>query len=421
MQASPERGQVTRGLGLVTLVILAGFGVYRFGQQAVYPIAKGSVGADFAVFQDGARAIVRGTPLYPQPGLPLTYMYPPTLAIMLVPVVDRPGALFLFMAGAAVAVLGTILLLARFASADWYSVGAVLGAAALCAWPVHLLLRQGQVDSYTVLLMVATLLLVWRGRPGLGALPLALAIGLKFTPGVLLLYFGWKKRYRLVAQTLLATVCLLGLEALVVGLPTVVGYFSQVVPRIGTEGHAYWYNQSLHATFLRLFAANEYTEPVADLGVGVVVSASATSLLLLLVLTLLVVPRSWPQSAAVYLAEAGAFMILEIIGASLSWQMHAVWLLVPVGALLLAAQQGLPAPRWFGVLAGLAVLGFVYGPFEPPFEYGRFAHGWWNLLISHTLWAALALLGLCLYLVRNDRLRPRPVPRSEPGAARRTR
>jgi hypothetical protein len=327
-------------------------------------------------------------------------MYPPTLAITLVPIVDRPGAYFVFMAGAALAVALTIVLLARFARWDRWAVEFILTLITLAAWPVHLLLRQGQVDSYTLVLMAASLLLVWRNRPRPGALCLALAIGLKFTPGVLAIYFLWKRRYRLVVETLVATAGLLAVEALVVGPTTVFRYFADVLPRIGVEGNAYWYNQSLHATFLRLFATNRYTEPVANLGPGFVVAASAASVLLLLVVTMLVMPRAWPTSAPIYLAEAGAWMILEVVGSSLSWQMHAVWLLVPVGALVLVAHEQRTAPRWFVVGVGIAALGFLYGPYEPPFEYGRFAFGWWNLLISHTVWAALALLVLCLYVSR---------------------
>jgi alpha-1,2-mannosyltransferase len=398
--SNPRRADQVSGLDVVVFVMLAAFAGYRFLYHAVYPIVKGIVGSDFAVFQDGARAIVRSTPLYQAPGLPLTYMYPPTLAIALVPIVDRPGAYFVFMIGAALAVAATVIVLALFANWSTRSVGALLGVIALCAWPVHLLLRQGQVDSYTMVLMAACLLLVWRERPRPAALCLALAIGLKFTPGVLLVYFFWKRRYRLVIETLLATVALLALEALVVGPGTIVQYFLQVVPRIGEEGNAYWYNQSIHATLLRAFTVNRYTVPVADLGLGFVVAASTIILLALVAITMVLVPRAWPSRSFVYLAEAGAFMILEVVGSSLSWHMHDVWLLVPLGALVLAAHEQQAAPKWFLVAVGVAALGFQYGPFEPPFEYGRFGFGWANLIISHTMWAALFILVLCLYVTR---------------------
>lgn len=379
--------------------MLAAFAGYRFFYHAAYPIVKGIVGSDFAVFQDGARAIVRGTPLYPALGQPLSYMYPPTLAIALTPIVDRPGAYLVFMSGAALAVLATVLILALFANWNARSVGAFLGVLALSAWPVHMLLRQGQVDSYTLVLMAGALLLVWRARPRAGALCLALAIGLKVTPGVLLLYFLWKKRYLVVVETLLATIALLAIEAVVVGPATVISYFIQVVPRIGAEGNAYWYNQSLHATFLRTFTTNEYTEPVADLGLQFVVAASVLSVLLLLAITLFAVPRAWPRRPHQYLAEAGAFIVLEVVGSSLSWHMHDVWLLVPVAALVVAAHE-LRSPAWFLVAVAIAALAFQFGPLEAPFEYGRFAYGWGNLIISHTMWAALLLLVLCLYVTR---------------------
>src|SRR5262249_36533946 len=95
---SPPDGQTSR-LSTVVFVMLAAFAGSRFLYHAAYPIVKGIVGSDFAVFQDGARAIVRGTPLYPALGQPLLYMYPPTLAIALMPIVDRPGGYLVFMSG----------------------------------------------------------------------------------------------------------------------------------------------------------------------------------------------------------------------------------------------------------------------------------------------------------------------------------
>lgn len=93
-------------------------------------------------------------------------------------------------------------------------------------------------------------------------------------------------------------------------------------------------------------------------------------------------------------------MLLEVVTASLSWQMHAVWLLVPLAGLLLFARESRSAPRWLVLAVGLGALGFVAGPYEPPLEYGRFGRGWETLLVSHTLAADLLLLGLCLSVSR---------------------
>jgi hypothetical protein len=120
----------------------------------------------------------------------------------------------------------------------------------------------------------------------------------------------------------------------------------------------------------------------------------------LLAFALLCIPRLWPPSGALFLVEAGALMALEIIGASLSWQMHAVWLLVPLGGLLIVVLEDARTPWWLTPLLGLAALGFLSGPYEIPFEYGRFATGWLTPLISHTLGAALLTFALCLYVSR---------------------
>lgn len=373
-------------------------------------------GADFMVFYRASEQVAQGAPLYPDPGTPLTYMYPPPLALLLVPLTyvnalyDRTGlpavlrdgnlAIFLFAVISLLGVAGTIILLSRFGQRTQTGLVVELGVIALAAWPVEFMLRQGQVDSLTLVLMVGSLLLAWRGRPHGAAFALGLAISIKVTPGVLVLYLLWKRKYRLALESLGVAAALLLGSGLVVGFESVATFFTRVLPRIGAEGQTYWYNQSLHAAFLRLFTTNEFTQPVADLGISVVVLATGLTASVLLALTLASVSRNWPTAAPVYLVEAGAFLLLEVLTSSLSWQMHAVWLLLPLGGLMLFAREERSAPRWLLAAVGVAALGFIAGPYEPPFEYGRFATGWATLLISHTVAADLLLLALCLYVSR---------------------
>jgi hypothetical protein len=139
---------------------------------------------------------------------------------------------------------------------------------------------------------------------------------------------------------------------------------------------------------------------VVDLGHGVVTLASVSISLLLLGAILVSVRRQWPSCGGLYLAEASTFIAFEVLSVTLSWQAHAVWLLLPVAVVLLAVHEWQAGRSWLGVAAGVGALAFLSGPYEPPFEYARFGVGWSTLLMAHTTAGALLLLGLCLYLCR---------------------
>ncbi|MDH4098161.1 MAG: DUF2029 domain-containing protein [Nitrospira sp.] len=62
---------------------------------------------------------------------------------------------------------------------------------------------------HTILLgmIIGAVYAVWRGREKLGAIWLGLAIALKVTPGLFLLFFLWKRQWRMAFYTTVATMC----------------------------------------------------------------------------------------------------------------------------------------------------------------------------------------------------------------------
>lgn len=406
-----------RALLLAALVTLGCFAGYRFLILTAWPIEKGAgLGDDFQVFWRAANALLTGITIYTNPGAIGAYIYPPPLAILLVPAVllhlpGDPYDWFMVCVGV-LPTAGSIWLLGLFAPHRRWVVWSFLTSAALGAWPVALLLRQGQVDALTLLVLVAGLLAAWRKRWWWTAFWFGLAASLKVTPGVLILYLLWKRQYRAAAGSAAVALGIVLVTGLVVGFGDLGVYVTQVLPRIGSEGNTYFYNQSVHAVFLRLFYGGglKITQPVVDLSLQAVLLMTAITGLILITLVLLGVPRRWPETSGVFVSEAGAFMLLEVLLSSLSWQMHAVWLLAPLGGLVLVLLERRKIAWWLPLAVGIGMLGFMSGPYQAPLEYGRFATGWSTILQSHTVAADLWLLALCVYASRSAARSPVAAP-----------
>jgi hypothetical protein len=68
-------------------------------------------------------------------------------------------------------------------------------------------LDDGGPHTILMAMLVGAVYAVWKGREKLGAVWFGLAIALKVTPGLFLLFFIWKRQWRLVIYTAVATAC----------------------------------------------------------------------------------------------------------------------------------------------------------------------------------------------------------------------
>ncbi len=142
-------------------------------------------------------------------------------------------------------------------------------------WPVTVLLpfiflaaywemefRLNQVNNLTMLLLVASFVLWQRGRPGLSGFWLGLAVLIKLTPGLLVLWFALKRQYRTVAAAGL-TIVLAGpaADAVVFGPGAAADHYAGWFQRAVAEGshrglileqrEMDWRNQGLGAVLSR--------------------------------------------------------------------------------------------------------------------------------------------------------------------------
>lgn len=156
---------------------------------------------------------------------------------------------------------GTLWLLGRYVSGlppdDWLVTAAVPVLATILFW--HWEFRLNQVDNLTLLLMVAAFVLSRRGRHGLAGFWLGLAVLLKITPALLLVWFGLKRQPRVVAAGV-ATLLLAGpaSDAVVFG------------PRGAQEAYAAWFERAVTRSSSRGLIANQIEMDWRNQGVAAV-------------------------------------------------------------------------------------------------------------------------------------------------------
>lgn len=129
--------------------------------------------------------------------------------------------------------------------------------------------RLNQINNLTLLLMVGSLVCWQVGRRGIAGFWLGLAVLLKLTPGLLVLWFALKRQYRTVAVAVL-TIVLAGPAADVVALRPALAadvyraWFRKAVTTgspaglIGAQREMDWRNQALGAVLSRWLHPTDY-------------------------------------------------------------------------------------------------------------------------------------------------------------------
>ncbi|HEX5551081.1 MAG TPA: glycosyltransferase family 87 protein [Nitrospira sp.] len=221
---------------------------------------------------------------------------------------------------------------------------------------------------------------VWQNREPLGAVLFGLSIALKLTPGIFLLLFVWKRQWKLLALTIVATASWIMIPMLWMGP---VGWWThqaewtrnaalsvldrQVEGREHNEQRIR--NQALRPTLLRYLVTYPadhpmrkddpaYT-PILNLppvlaGAGVMVAALGL---------LAVFARSSSRSFdsmkdKAWSRECAAVLILALLLSPMTWQQHLAWLLPGAFVVLASARlrNGLKPPEWLMLSAYIVLV-----------------------------------------------------------------
>ncbi len=326
---------------------------------------QGGIGAgDFKAYYIAARLLRDGQPIYDpvlqdEAGMDLGfapdqvyYVYPSVLAHILLPVSSLPiaTAARIWNGLNLVLLVGTLALLTRsFALRQrlgrhypWLIILFALAA------PVFSALRIGQANIWLLFLLSAMVAFYRDGRLGLAGGALALATVIKIFPAALLLWFLWRREFRVVVAFGVTWVVVLGLNALIL----LVGgrdwlldwqYFTRILPQVAPPRQRD--NQAL-AGFLSRFQLAESVRflLLASLSAGIVAVTAVST---------------WRVPGLIherYTFWAALWLPALLLVGGITWTTTLILLLVPFVILLVV---GMEVGNWRRPLVMLLSLGYL--------------------------------------------------------------
>lgn len=374
---------------------------------------------DTDVYRMGGRAWLDGRPLYDggamfhtQAGLDLPFTYPPLSAVVFGPLalVSLPVAsVAITVTTLLLLVLSTWIVLTRLevfggARRWWLAAGLV----ALAVWwlePIQANFSFGQINVILMTLVIADC--VPRRTPWPRGLLLGLAIALKLTPAVFLLYFVLRRDVRAVL-TALASFVAATLLAFALAPRDSWEYWTATVHNTGRIGDAtYQTNQNAAGALARL-----------GLGNGTHFLVWTAVCLAVLALTVWAVrrvlaarPEDAPEAALALVCVA----LFGLVVSPVSWSHHWVWVLPTLLVTLVLAYRH--RDPWLAAIAAAGTALMVWPPIDLLTEHHESEAAWWRQLLGMSyVWWALALIAVAGVRMSGRRVSRRQSPESEPTA-----
>lgn len=374
-------------------------GLYFARKSGTNPEAYGN---DFNVYYHAAREVITGRDPYQHSlGEWTPYIYPPLLAELIVPLALLPLPVaaylwFLINVASIVAAAGMSAGLASdkrglgapeeqaAESSSWR--GAIAGCAVVLVLRFALdTLNLGQVNAVVAALAVAHVYLYARDRKALSAVALVLAVSIKLTPALLLVYHIAKLRLKFAVACAALLVAITAMSFLPFGTrgPDAFQVFwSRTVKNEQGYDFAYSGNQSLRGAIARLIDdANGAS--LQNEGESRKPADPATLLISIALLALAVFAAVRARSE---LAAAAPFFCCLVLLSPLSWKAHYVILILPAAYLLCRARAPGKARQ---LIAATLAAGFVLFNLTSPHVIGLAAAEWAD---AHSLVFAGALL-----------------------------
>jgi alpha-1,2-mannosyltransferase len=354
----------------------------RAGVAAVVAVAVWRITAglpyriDTDVYRMGGRAWLDGGPLYDgrfgtEIGLNLPFTYPPLAAIAFSPLAlmgQHAAEIAVTLAGLAGLTVSAWIVLTRLQvpagiGRGWLAAG-IAAASAVMLEPVWSNFRLGQINIILMTLVIADC--VPRRTPWPRGLLVGLAIALKLTPGIFLLYFLLRRDLRAV---LWAAGGFAG--------ATAIGFL--LAPR---DSARYWSGTVAEADRVGSAALNtnqNIAGALARLDLGGLRSALWVAACLLVVVLAVWAVRRVLAAGEPVLALA-CVALLGLLVSPVSWSHHWVWALPVLIATTVAAVRRRNVPLGVLTLAGAALM--VWPPIGLLPEHREFGAAWWRQLLG---------------------------------------
>jgi hypothetical protein len=320
--------------------------------------------------------------------------HPPPAVLITMPFawLDYPAAFFwwsVLSLGAlvAAAVMVTRQLALTMSVAAW-----LVAIAVLTIWyPFREQLMQGQVN----LVLLAALTGIWSaersGRPQLAGVLLGFATAVKMFPGLLFVYFAFRRQWSIVAAGVVSFLAMTAASAALFGTGAYAAYLAEVLPA-ASQWQSHWYNTSLIALWTKLFdpgPAGGHIIPMATSPVLARVGGWASCAAVAIALAYAIArARRRPELDLAFGATVTAMLLMSPI----TWSQNLVLLSFPL-AVLVARPARVGPFHWAALL--LAVLAL----FVPPDRvWGLFINGGFpNGTVA--AWQTLTVLSFQCYAV----------------------
>ncbi len=230
---------------------------------AVYEIDPAGFGLSaYKVYHESAHALLQGYPIY-QGTIGWIYLYPPLLAQLLMPVVEflsYDEAALVWLLLNMVILIGTLTMLVNYIPAKWAK---MLWVGAVFFFPIGQALYIGQVTIIMLALLAFAWVAVQEDKPRLAGVLLATAAWIKVFPGVLVLYFLWKRDWEVIRGVALAGIILLLFQVAVSGPEMMLAFFGTLFELTANgQPDVNFENNSIMAFASRLFQPNPNVQPL---------------------------------------------------------------------------------------------------------------------------------------------------------------
>ena len=263
----------------------------------------------------------------------------------------------------------------------------------LFSFPLLYALKLGQTSLLVYLAICLIYYFFTSTRDALAGIVLGLITALKFSPLLFVVYFLYRKRYRLVFTAAATVLALLALSIALYGLTLHKLYWNYLGTMSGM-GIAAWSNQSIDALLLRVFHAGSIFvfHPIKVSGAGILLRYAIT-LSVIGTLYLFFRRTSDAQDSAAHPLEFSALILCFLIVPAISW-LH--YFTVANLAIILIAGSCFPASRHrSATMFTLAIIGYAMIAFHP--DYARIIHVCGQGYATRLL-VSLPLAGACLLL-----------------------
>lgn len=219
---------------------------------------------DFDIYYRGAQRVLQDIDLYANLASN-DYVGPPLVVQLIAPLaalVDyKTAAVCWFFINAAL-ILGSLAAIIRYLPSNRQRL--TLVAAATFFGPTLITLWWGQSSPLVFALTTGAWVAYKERRPSLTGILLATAVWTKFYPGLFLVYFLWKREWRVVISAGIATAAVVVLQMLISGADTFIYYFTDVLPELFAQGQPalVYASHSLLSFLQRLFIESAQVQPL---------------------------------------------------------------------------------------------------------------------------------------------------------------